>query len=260
MVTLRRQATHTILLSVALMSAILCPSMSFFSRKVARRVLLHPRSMADRQWQCIDVDGTSSFSFSSSTAMFATASPPIVPRAAVAVVVRWCNAPSSSSPIDKTSCAPTPRYLLVQRGNEPNKGMWSIPGGKIESGEGTLDAAKRELQEETGLTTTMQQTNEWTLKWHEDGPFTCSDSIHQPTTEGMKGFHYVISQCFAEVIAIAPSSSPPHIEARDDAMDAKWWSAEDIQHGEDQGSVSDGVLKVIERSELLYEKGLLHCD
>ena len=41
--------------------------------------------------------------------------------------------------------------LLVKRKKEPNKGQWSIPGGKQIIGETTADAAKRELLEETGV-------------------------------------------------------------------------------------------------------------
>ena len=41
--------------------------------------------------------------------------------------------------------------LLVKRNKEPNKGQWSIPGGKQNIGETTAQAAKRELLEETGV-------------------------------------------------------------------------------------------------------------
>lgn len=41
--------------------------------------------------------------------------------------------------------------LLVKRGSEPGKGLWSIPGGAIEAGESIYGAAQRELYEETGI-------------------------------------------------------------------------------------------------------------
>lgn len=43
------------------------------------------------------------------------------------------------------------RLLLIKRGHEPGKGLWSIPGGKVEDGETDEDAVAREVLEETGL-------------------------------------------------------------------------------------------------------------
>jgi len=42
--------------------------------------------------------------------------------------------------------------LLVRRGQEPQKGSWSLPGGLVEVGEGLEAAIKREVLEETALT------------------------------------------------------------------------------------------------------------
>lgn len=43
------------------------------------------------------------------------------------------------------------RLLLVQRANEPGRGQWSLPGGRVEPGESDATAVVRELREETGL-------------------------------------------------------------------------------------------------------------
>ncbi|MGI9017408.1 MAG: NUDIX hydrolase [Euzebya sp.] len=43
------------------------------------------------------------------------------------------------------------RLLVVRRGNDPFKGHWSVPGGRLEFGETLAAGAVRELQEETGL-------------------------------------------------------------------------------------------------------------
>jgi len=44
------------------------------------------------------------------------------------------------------------RVVLIKRGTVPDRGLWSVPGGCVESGESFTDAAAREAHEETGLT------------------------------------------------------------------------------------------------------------
>ncbi|MFN0191584.1 MAG: NUDIX hydrolase [Aestuariivirga sp.] len=43
------------------------------------------------------------------------------------------------------------RVLLVQRSQPPLQGVWSLPGGHVEPGETLVEAAAREVLEETGI-------------------------------------------------------------------------------------------------------------
>jgi 8-oxo-dGTP diphosphatase len=55
------------------------------------------------------------------------------------------------------------RLLLVKRGRDPQRGRWSVPGGRVEPGE-TLEAAvAREALEETGLHVTVGREL-WTVR------------------------------------------------------------------------------------------------
>lgn len=219
------------------------------------------------------------------------------PRAAVSVILRW-QAPSSAS----TPAVP-PLWLLIQRGREPNKGHWSFPGGKIHLGESILNAAKRELHEETGIeeeSSSSSLYNDYKLRWYTNGPFACTDSIHPRMVGNNNGhkissnndnasnsiaYHYVISQCFAELIPTTSSEVtnilPPIITASDDAINAKWWSMEEIQFASSTTTatnssaevvnndnndvmvkgnrvVTEGALQIIKRSEILFSSGLLY--
>jgi ADP-ribose pyrophosphatase YjhB (NUDIX family) len=44
------------------------------------------------------------------------------------------------------------RLLLIRRAHEPGRGLWSLPGGRVEPGETEHEAVVREIAEETGLT------------------------------------------------------------------------------------------------------------
>ena len=49
------------------------------------------------------------------------------------------------------------QVLLIKRGKPPGKGLWSLPGGKIETGEMAETAAVRELFEETQVIAKLVQ-------------------------------------------------------------------------------------------------------
>jgi len=151
----------------------------------------------------------------------------VIPRAAVSVIVR----------------SPTPSYIVVQRGKEPNLGLWSLPGGKLEGGETTLEGAQRELYEECQICSKS-------LQWFTGGAITVTDSIHYDE-QGTLLFHYVIAQCFA----IAPMEL--NLLACDDAADAKWQTLNEIRDKVEQGQTTPGVLRVVEQAERMFQQGLL---
>lgn len=65
-----------------------------------------------------------------------------------------CNKFYYYNPVPAACCFltnPDGELLMVQRSVEPRKGLWTLPGGFVESGETTEQAALRELEEETGL-------------------------------------------------------------------------------------------------------------
>jgi 8-oxo-dGTP diphosphatase len=65
--------------------------------------------------------------------------------------------PSTGAPVPVVPCVgavvqdAAGRLLLIQRGQEPSRGLWSLPGGRVEAGETTEQAVEREVLEETGL-------------------------------------------------------------------------------------------------------------
>ena len=61
--------------------------------------------------------------------------------------VSWTN----PAPCVGVVCLRGDEVLLIRRGRPPRQGEWSLPGGRIEAGERAVDAALRELREETGV-------------------------------------------------------------------------------------------------------------
>lgn len=77
--------------------------------------------------------------------------------------------------------------LLIQRGREPLKGQWSLPGGMLEVGETLQSAVIREIREETGLTVEPVELVELLDRIHREG-------------ERVR-YHYVIADYLCRVTA-----------------------------------------------------------
>ncbi|TQV72480.1 NUDIX hydrolase [Denitrobaculum tricleocarpae] len=112
------------------------------------------------------------------------------------------------------------QLLLVRRNNRPNAGLWGFPGGKIELGETVMEAAVRELQEETGVEAEARET------------LTSVDVIIH-NNEGALEHHYVLVAILCEYISGAPL-------AADDVSEAEWFDYEAILANPDAQSPAVG--------------------
>ncbi|TAJ55837.1 NUDIX hydrolase [Brevundimonas sp.] len=94
--------------------------------------------------------------------------------------------------------------LLIRRGTPPRQGEWSLPGGRIEPGERAVDAALRELREETGVEARIT------------GLVDVVDGLFPEA-----GRHYVLIDYAAEWVSGEPA-------AGDDALEARFVALEQI--------------------------------
>ena len=101
------------------------------------------------------------------------------------------------------------KILLVQRGKEPGLGLWAVPGGMVELGETSREAAAREALEETGLEVEVGD-----VVWIADS------LVHDD--QGRIRYHNVI----VDFVATAPPDGDP--KCADDAMDVRWIGPEDL--------------------------------
>jgi 8-oxo-dGTP diphosphatase len=101
------------------------------------------------------------------------------------------------------------RLLLIARAQEPGKGNWSFPGGRIELGETIFEAIRREVREETGVMIDPEEV------------FQVHDWITRDET-GQVRFHYITNYVRARYVG-------GETRASSDAYDARWLTAPELE-------------------------------
>lgn len=100
------------------------------------------------------------------------------------------------------------RVLLVERGKEPLKGYWSLPGGAVETGERLVEALQREVREETGLEIEVVHLLD----------------VFERITKGDDGrteYHFILTDYICR-----PTGGT--LQASDDASRAQWFAENEI--------------------------------
>ncbi len=120
--------------------------------------------------------------------------------------------------------------VLVERGREPLKGRWSLPGGVVEAGERIEDALRREVKEETGLDVEVIELIEVFERIQRD-------------TEGRPEYHYVLLDYYCE-----PRGG--RLQAASDVARAEWVRREDVG----RYPLTSGAGEVIEKAFLLRDQ------
>jgi 8-oxo-dGTP diphosphatase len=115
------------------------------------------------------------------------------------------------------------RLLMILRGHDPGRGLWSIPGGRIEPGETAEEAVVREVEEETGLTVT------------------CGRLLGTTELPGLAGAVVDIRDYLAHLVPDTVASPT----AGDDAADVRWVSDAEAAAMDERGQVTRGLLAAL---------------
>jgi ADP-ribose pyrophosphatase YjhB (NUDIX family) len=129
------------------------------------------------------------------------------------------------------------RILLIKRLYPPGRGRWSIPGGHVEKGEDVLEAAKRELYEETGIDADPV------------GVMNVDTLIVYDEERNIK-YHYVL-------IDILFTNPRGELKAGDDATEAGFFDLDEALKMNLTDSVRGLLMKIIER-KISIEKIIPH--
>jgi 8-oxo-dGTP diphosphatase len=116
------------------------------------------------------------------------------------------------------------RILMAQRGKEPLKGWWSLPGGALEIGELLEAAVRREVLEETGLVIEPVRA------------FEIFERIIRDAA-GTAEYHYVLIDYLCRVTG-------GELRAGDDVCNVAWRRPEELKGLQ----ITEGTLGVIERA------------
>jgi 8-oxo-dGTP diphosphatase len=116
------------------------------------------------------------------------------------------------------------RYLLIKRAANPDKGMWSVPGGLVELGERFQDAAVREALEETCLEVELVERLGVAEKIEYD-------------ESGQVIYHFIIIQYLAEITG-------GEMCPMDDAREARWVTLGQLPEFELTNSLKDFLIEI----------------
>ncbi len=116
------------------------------------------------------------------------------------------------------------KYLLIKRAANPDKGLWSVPGGLVEVGERIEDAAVREALEETCLDVELVKR------------LGVVDKIEYDD-KGEVYYHFVIIQYLAVV-------KGGEMRPMDDALEAEWVTLDQLKDYELTSSLKDFLIDI----------------
>jgi len=107
------------------------------------------------------------------------------------------------------------KVLLIERGDEPYKGCWALPGGFSMPNESLAQTAIRELKEETTIEIT-------------DGVIDKFEYVNQFSTPGRDPRGWTVSHLFVYNVG---SHYLPNVKAMDDAVNYQWVAVDAIIKG-----------------------------
>ncbi len=122
------------------------------------------------------------------------------------------------------------RILLVRRAHDPERGRWSVPGGRVEPGETAQDAVVREVLEETGVHVVVTGV---------------AGYVERPAPDG--GI-YEIEDHYARV---EPGTDPHALRAGSDAAEVAWIPS----HRVAELDLTSGLLRTLREWGVLPDHG-----